>query len=435
MTAAPTEPPEIEPAAVDAGSAFRVWNDDEMWFAPPHGQARPTLSTHCWWELPADAVPDLLFEAVRLVASRHDMLTSRIERRGDRIHCRPGAAEPEIRHLRTGIAVGNAGEAETLGELDPFTGPMLRAVLDRRSAPARFCLQISHAVLDGWSMDLLLRELAETYERLAVGAPVDARPAPQMRDWAAAQWDILKATRDERLDGWRRLLEAGPLAPAPVPGTPGDRSGTVRWRAPEGLPTAVRSTARRLRCSPTVLLVTLLGRALVAEHGAAAAVRVPFANRHHPGALDVIGNLSTQVPVLFSAGDAHADRDLGDLTVAANRRMLDAIALLPLSFEAALAELWSSAQAARADRQTPFFALEVEDGADDDEDDLAGGVLTDVVSPMDEQDGCEVTAEFDEDEAVITAGWRGLTRSEEERMHAVFGEFTARLGELATPAA
>jgi hypothetical protein len=127
---------------------------------------------------------------------------------------------------------------------DLAAGPLLRAVLVARGEREHvLALAMHHIVADGWSIRILLREIAALYEARRAGAEAPLAPLPiQYADYAA--WQRAREPQgafDEPLRAWRETLAAderrarppagspatadardAPGRPGPVPDRPGD---------------------------------------------------------------------------------------------------------------------------------------------------------------------------------------------------------------------
>ncbi|HST59426.1 MAG TPA: amino acid adenylation domain-containing protein, partial [Longimicrobium sp.] len=112
-------------------------------------------------------------------------------------------------------------DEEARRPFDLATGPLFRARLLRTAPDAwRLLLTIHHVVADGWSVDILFRELSQAYAARVDGdAPDLPTLAVQYPDYAAWQRQWLSGERLERQVGWWR----GRLAGAPVLELPADR--------------------------------------------------------------------------------------------------------------------------------------------------------------------------------------------------------------------
>ena len=96
---------------------------------------------------------------------------------------------------------------------DLVRGPLLRESLLRLSRDEHvLLLGVHHIVSDGWSMDILLRELAALYGAFAAGRPSPLPELPvQYADFAVWQREWLQgAVLERRLEYWRTQLEGAP---------------------------------------------------------------------------------------------------------------------------------------------------------------------------------------------------------------------------------
>jgi amino acid adenylation domain-containing protein len=137
-------------------------------------------------------------------------------------------------------------------EVRPFEldrGPLWRAALLRLGGDDhRLLLTIHHIVSDGWSLGILLREVAALYEEGDAALP----PLPvQYADWAVWQQRRLRGEVLERgLSAWRgRLAGAPPLLELPTdrprPAVQAFRGAHRTYLLPAGLATAAGTLARR----------------------------------------------------------------------------------------------------------------------------------------------------------------------------------------------
>ncbi|WP_164003074.1 condensation domain-containing protein, partial [Pyxidicoccus caerfyrddinensis] len=104
-------------------------------------------------------------------------------------------------------------EAEALRAFNLTTGPLLRAsllVLDEQEHV--LLLNVHHIVSDGWSMGVMVREVAQFYGAFVSGLPSPLPPLPlQYADFAAWQRQWLQgAELEEQLTWWRHQLEGAP---------------------------------------------------------------------------------------------------------------------------------------------------------------------------------------------------------------------------------
>ncbi|MBK9942043.1 MAG: amino acid adenylation domain-containing protein [Kouleothrix sp.] len=118
----------------------------------------------------------------------------------------PAQAEAAMREL---------AEAELRRPFDLRAGPLFRATL-LRLGPGEHVLTLTmhHSVADGWSLDVLLRDLTTCYRAAIVGAHAALPELPiQYADYAHWQREQLRGERlQSLLSYWRQQLAGAPLA-------------------------------------------------------------------------------------------------------------------------------------------------------------------------------------------------------------------------------
>jgi amino acid adenylation domain-containing protein len=129
---------------------------------------------------------------------------------------------------------------------EPFDldGPLLRAVLLRSAGQELLLLTVHHIACDGWSIDLLVRELGTAY----TGGTLPELPV-QYHDFAAWQRDRLRgADLDRRLGYWRERLAGVPAlelpADRPRPAVATHRGARELFRIPAALAGRLRELCR-----------------------------------------------------------------------------------------------------------------------------------------------------------------------------------------------
>ncbi|MGW6554595.1 amino acid adenylation domain-containing protein, partial [Streptomyces sp. NPDC055051] len=189
--------------------------------------------------------PDRLRRALQLMLDRHPLLRAAyrqlpggqvVQRLADHVTLPWRQADTTATPLADLLAADRA---------DPFDlarPPLMRATLIRDGGHHRLLLTLHHIVADGWSVALLLRELATAYEGGALPEPADPRP---YLAWLAAR------DRDAARDAWRGALAGldGPTRlAAPAGATDPDRLPArpehVDTRLPEGFTAELNAFAR-----------------------------------------------------------------------------------------------------------------------------------------------------------------------------------------------
>jgi len=207
-----------------------------------------------------------------------------------------GAAEatPQARAARAdAIAAELAGQPFDLG-----SAPLLRVRLLRLGEDEhRLLLVMHHIVSDGWSMQLLIDELAACYRAHLLG---DAASLPALpvgyADYAAWQRNWLEAGEQERqLAYWRAQLADAPAVLAlptdrPRPPAAVYQAHRLDIEIPDTLAQALRERARAH--GATLFMVLLAGfQALLYRHAGSRdlCVGVPVANRNRIETEGVVG--------------------------------------------------------------------------------------------------------------------------------------------------
>ena len=155
---------------------------------------------------------------------------------------------------------------------EPSYPPLMRVVMCRLAdAETRLLWTYHHAILDGRSRRLLLRELFEHYDEQAAGRTREWEvPAPfgEFAEWAAARG------RDPQAEAFWRDSLAGIDESTPAPGgrpadAPGAATGlgarTITRRLDADLSRALRDTASACRLTPATVLQGAFGLLLAQE--------------------------------------------------------------------------------------------------------------------------------------------------------------------------
>ncbi len=177
-----------------------------------------------------------LERAVDAVVARHEVLRTAFRHRGDdlyqivaphtgfslgRLDCPDG----DSLDCRGRSSLADFAEEEAGRPFDLAAGPLIRATLVTTGPDSyALVLAVHHTICDGWSLAVLLREIAADYRAVSTGRPVQTPPPPiQYADYALWQRDRLAAgDLDDQLAYWRTQL-AG-IGPLPLPAAAGDGS-------------------------------------------------------------------------------------------------------------------------------------------------------------------------------------------------------------------
>ncbi|MFK4064314.1 MupA/Atu3671 family FMN-dependent luciferase-like monooxygenase [Streptomyces sp. NPDC029674] len=223
--------------------------------------------------------------ALTQLVARHAALRTRFVRDGgewwqEALRPRPVELPEEDLLARHGTAGAAEAEAERTAAdtaAVPFDIEAELALVLRllRTGRDRWVLLfvLHHAACDGWSVSVLLRELAALYRAAATGAP-HGLPAdvPQPAEYARWQREQSRTQDKGRLvDYWARQLKGAPFGmPLPLDRPrPAELSGAgdvVLFTVGRAVRADVEALARRHRTTPFVVTAAALGR-LVAEVG------------------------------------------------------------------------------------------------------------------------------------------------------------------------
>jgi amino acid adenylation domain-containing protein len=179
----------------------------------------------------------------------------------------------DLSELRRSEAEGELDRsisAEAQRAFDLARGPLLRVCLFRLEEEEFAALLIMHHIVsDGWSMGVLVRELAALYAAYSAGKPSPLEDPPlQYADFAHWQRQLLSGEiLEEQIGYWKEQLAHLPvlLLPAdrPRPEIPSFRGASEAFRLPPALSGEVRALSRRASVTPFMTLMaafqTLLG--------------------------------------------------------------------------------------------------------------------------------------------------------------------------------
>jgi amino acid adenylation domain-containing protein/non-ribosomal peptide synthase protein (TIGR01720 family) len=181
-----------------------------------------------------------------------------------------GPVEPAVTDLRALPEAEREAQAARLARdeaarpFDLATGPLLRvSVLRMGDADTTVLFTTHHIVSDGWSRDVLVRELSELYSAFAEGREPALPPLPiQYADYAAWQRGWLTGpVLEQHLDYWRgQLAGAPPLLELPTDRPRAAVAGTRAEHRSFALSAEASEALRALaRGEGATLFMTLLG--------------------------------------------------------------------------------------------------------------------------------------------------------------------------------
>lgn len=241
-------------------------------------------------------VPALGTALTRLV-ERHEGLRTRLARSGDGWEqqvLRPGPVELPVEDLTTRrteerqVVVERASAEAAETPLDPTDGtPISARVLRTGASTWVLLLVLHHSACDGWSVSLLLKELAALYGAAAKGEP-DGLPPVGCQPVAYARWQREQADATDdgpKLDFWLRELDGVPFVidlplDRPRPERASGRGGAVVFTVPAEVRSGIDRLARQRGTTPFVVTAAALGRMLARKADQSDVVfNVSYANR------------------------------------------------------------------------------------------------------------------------------------------------------------
>ncbi|MDX3187039.1 non-ribosomal peptide synthase/polyketide synthase [Streptomyces sp. MN03-5084-2B] len=385
----------ITPVARD-GELPLSFAQQRLWFLDDFAPGSTDHVTVFGVRLHGDLRPEALARALTTLVARHESLRTTFPA----VDGRPRQVVGEPWQLALPVTGVTGPEelrrllAEDLARpFDLARGPLLRARLVRL-APDDHALVLSlhHIITDGWSMGVLIGELATLYgdER----AELPALPI-QYADFAAWQRERLTGDfLDEQLGFWRRELDG--LRPLDLP-TDRPRPATRTANGAEHeftLGAEALAGLRRLgRDRDTTLFTALVAACqLVLRRWSGqddVAVGTVTSGRDHPEVQDLVG-LFVNTVVLRSEVDGQ--RGFGELLGAVRRTVLDAFAHQEVPFERIVDELSPDRDPSR----TPLFEVLVTlQNAGTRLPALAGLTASELTLPMTTA-GFDLSVEFEE---------------------------------------
>ncbi len=354
----PVQEPALQPLH-QSGPLPLSFAQQRLWFLEQFEPGNPTYNIAAAVRLKGPLDAAALESALAGVVARHDALRSRFEAvEGEpavRVHA------PEEMTLRLD-AVDVPDEArvpalareEALRPFDLATGPLVRARLLKLSDDDHvLLLTLHHIVSDGWSMGILVREVAALYE----GRELPALPI-QYPDFAAWQRQWLEG---DALSGeiawWQQQLAGAPTAlelptdrPRPLVKT--SRGGLRRTVLPAALATRLREAGRRTG-GATLFMTLLAGLAALLHRWSRQEVILvgsPIANRNRAEIEPLIGFF---VNTLVLRADVPAGSSFAELLMRVRNAAMAAYDHQDLPFEKVV-------EAARPDRdlaRSPLFQV------------------------------------------------------------------------------
>ena len=244
-----------------------------LWFLDQLDRGNPLYNSFTAVRLKGELNVEALERTLSEIVQRHEVLRTRFVNVGGEPRQKVLEAEAvslpitslsELEGAEREAAVREAAAAESREPFDLATGPMLRVKLLRLSSEEHVVfLTMHHIVSDGWSIGLLVKEVAVLYRAYCEGetSPLEELPV-QYGDFALWQRGWLQGQELERqLEYWRQRLGGGRLPvlelpmDRPRPAVQSYRGARLGLRLPAELSAELKELSRR---EGATLFMTLL---------------------------------------------------------------------------------------------------------------------------------------------------------------------------------
>jgi amino acid adenylation domain-containing protein len=365
------QPPDEDsgiPAVSRRGPLPLSFAQERLWFFEQLEPGSSAYHVSVALRLSGSFAIDLLERALQLVAARHEALRTTFAQADggvvqrvaevaslslERIALPPGDAAARAHAARSALA-----DAEQR-PFDLSRGPLVRVYLVELAPGDHVLATVAHhIVMDGWSLNIFLRDWAATCEALEAGEAPDLPPLPiQYADFAAWQRDTLTGDALERhLAHWRTTLAHVP----PALDLPADFARPARQRYEGGqcaarlsarATAAIRSMCQAEAATPFMVLAAAF-QALVYRLTGESVVTVgfPVAGRTRPEFENLIGMF---VNTLILSAEVDGAGTFRQLLATVRQASLDAYAHQDLPFEKLVQDLHPVRDLSR----TPLFQL------------------------------------------------------------------------------
>ncbi|PTL76953.1 non-ribosomal peptide synthetase, partial [Vitiosangium sp. GDMCC 1.1324] len=238
-------------------------------------------------------------------------------------------------------------------------GPLLRITLLRLESQRHvLLLTMHHIISDGWSVEVLLRELAALYDAFRRGEPSPLAPLPvQYADYAAWQRSRLQGeVLETQLGWWRQQLEGAPRGlelptDKPRPALVTNRGAVATRRLPPALSESLRAFHRREGVTPFMTYLAALQTLLYRYSGQDDLnVGTPVSGRGRPELEGLIGLFINTLVLRARMG---ARTPFRELLARAKESVLGAFSHQEVPFE----RLVEALQPERDLSRTPLFQV------------------------------------------------------------------------------
>ncbi|RVK17007.1 non-ribosomal peptide synthetase [Sinorhizobium meliloti] len=305
-----------------------------IWLAESRGVTPGTFHIPVFVRLAGELDVPALRQSLLLVAKRHPALRTRFEHRESGLrqfimdHAEDVlSVDPPMHGIDdSGASLWAAQQACQPFELERgcWRARLLPGGLQR----SYLLLVLHHIAADGWSVEIVLRDVAAIYGSLCQGAPISVVPLPA---------DVVATANGERAESHRRLVEAdvawwekrlagvtasSPAADLPAQSSPLRSGARIPFAIPPQVGVRLRGLASAEGTTPFTILMSTFALLLYAKTGSSdLVIGMDFAGRDSPEAERAVGCFVTQLPVRIAIP---ANADFLDLVSRTGAELLDA---------------------------------------------------------------------------------------------------------------
>jgi Condensation domain len=253
-------------------------------------------------------------------------------------------------------------DEEAKRPFDLSSGPLIRwHLLLLNTEEYALLFTMHHIISDGWSIEILIREIAQLYSAFEAGRPSPLPPLPiQYGDYALWQREWLQGTvLEQQLNYWRQQLRDLPILAFPTdhprPHLQNHRGASVAFSLSQPLSEQLRRLSQQ---EGTTLFMTLLAafQVLLARYCGQEDIVVgtPIANRRHHELEGLIGFF---VNTLVVRSDLSGNPTFQQVLAQVRQVCLEAYAHQDVPFEKLVEVLQPSRDLTRHPLFQVFFGL------------------------------------------------------------------------------
>ena len=366
------------------GGAALSFAQQRLWFLHQLEPDNPTYNIPIVLRLSGSLDVDALQGSINDLVLRHETLRTSFSNRGgepvqviapfcalrlsliDLSSLIPEQADREATALR---------DAESRQGFNLAEGPLLRVNLLRLSANEHvLLLTMHHIIADGWSMGILVREVAALYEAHRNGVSAQLAELPiQYADYAVWQREHLSGeVLQQQLSYWSKQLAGAPAvlelpADRPRPAVQSFRGAALSFSCSLELSHALREISRRQGVTIYMTLLTAFAVLLYRyTEEPEIVIGTPIANRNR---VEIEGLIGFFVNTLALRADLGGDPKFGELLGRVREVVLGAYAHQDVPFERVVEEIKPERDLSRSPVFQVMFAWE---NAPDEELQLQG---------------------------------------------------------------